>query len=171
MNARRAGWTLAGVALVAAGLMGTARAPVSAAAGAVTARLGAITVRATDLHPGGAGTLTTSLRVTMSGRGQDQLDAAIANGAPVGVYHTVISLTDMPDELASCGGAVPPSGVVDQWMHYGPLVVYGSSSGWPADATLTVPPGGNPAAGGTETISLYFARAGSLVLRLPVGGS
>lgn len=171
MTARRAGWTLAGVALVAAGLMGTARAPV--AAGDVTARLGPITVRATALHPGGqSGTLTTDVQVTMSGRGQDQLDAAIADGVPVGVYHEVLDLTDIPGDLASCGGAVPPSGVVDQWMHYGPLVVYGTSSGpsAPADATLTVPQGGNSPAGGTEAITLYFAHAGSLVLRLPVSG-
>jgi hypothetical protein len=169
VTARRAGWTLAGVVLVAAGLMGTARTPV--AAGDVTARLGPITVRATALHPGAAGTLTAGLRVTISGRGSDQLDAAIAGGVPVGVYHEVISLTDLPADLASCGGVVPPSGVVDQWMHYGPLVVYGTSSGTsaPADATLAVPPDGAAPAGGTEAITLYFAHAGALVVRLPVG--
>jgi hypothetical protein len=168
VTARRAGWTLAGVALVAAGLMGTARAPV--AVGDVTARLGPITVRATALHPGAAGTLTADVRVTTSGRASDQLDAAIAGDVPVGVYHEVISLADLPEDLASCGGVVPPSGVVDQWMHYGPLVVYGTSSGTPAPAegTLSVPLDSAGPAGGTEAITLYFAHAGTLVLRLPV---
>jgi hypothetical protein len=177
MTARLAGWTLGGVALVAAGLLGTARAP--AAASGVTARLGPITVSATALRPGASGTLTTDLRVTTSGRTFDQLDAAIADGIPVGVYHEVIALTDMPDDLASCGGVVPPSGVVEQWMHYGPLVVYATSSGSSgssattaaaaaADATLTVPAGGAARPGGTVAVTLYFARAGSLVLRLPV---
>ena len=169
MTPRRAGWTLAGVALVGAGLMGTSRAPV--AAGDVTARLGPVTVRATALRPGAAGTLTADVRVTTSARAADQLDAAIAGGVPVGVYHEVISLTDLPADLASCGGVVLPSGVVDQWMHYGPLVVYGTSSGKPApaDATLSVPREGAVPAGGTQTITLYFAHAGTLVLRLPVG--
>lgn len=174
MTARRAGWTLAGVALVAAGLLGTARAPV--APGDVTARLGPITVSATALRLGASGTLTTDVRVTTIGRTSDQLDAAIADGIPVGVYHEVIALTDMPDDLASCGGVVPPSGVVEQWMHYEPLVVYGTSagsSGSPAaaaDATLTVPAGSDARPGGTVAVTLYFARAGSLVLRLPVSG-
>lgn len=170
MTARRAGWTLAGVALVAAGLLGTARAPV--APGHVTARLGPITVSATALRPGARGTFTTDLRVTTIGRTSDQLDAAIADGIPVGVYHEVIALTDMPDDLASCGGIVPPSGVVEQWMHYGPLVVYGTSAGSSAaaDATLTVPAGSTARPGGTVAVTLYFARAGSLVLRLPVSG-
>ena len=169
MTARRAGWALAGVVLIAAGVLGTARAP--GAAGDVTARLGPITVRATALRPGAAGTLTAGLLVTTTGRAADQLDAAIAGGVPVGVYHEVISLTDLPQELASCGGVVPPSGVVDQWMHYGPLVVYGTSSGTsaPAEATLSVPRGGTVPAGGIEAITLYFAHAGALVLRLPVG--
>jgi hypothetical protein len=168
MTARRAGWTLAGVGLVAAGLLGTARAP--AVASDVTARLGPITVSATALRLAAAGTLTADVRVTTSGRSSDQLDAAIADGVPAGVYHEVISLTDMPDDLASCGGAAPPSGVVQQWMHYGPLVVYGTSSGspQPADARLTVTPDGAARPGGTVAVTLYFARAGSLVLRLPV---
>jgi hypothetical protein len=86
------------------------------------------------------------------------------------VYHEVISLTDMPDDLASCGGVAPPPAVVRQWMHYGPLVVYGTASGSPAvaDATLTVPPDGAARPGGTVAVTLYFARAGSLVVRLPV---
>jgi hypothetical protein len=170
MTAARAGRTLAGVALVAAGLLGTARAP--AAAGDVTARLGPITVSATAWRAGTAGTLTADVRVTTSGRTSDQLDAAIADGVPLGVYHEVISLTDMPDDLASCGGVVPPSGVVSQWMHYGPLVVSGTSSGSPeaADATITVPRDGAARPGGTLAVTLYFARAGSLVVRLPVSG-
>jgi hypothetical protein len=170
MTVRRAGWTLAGVALVAAGLLGTARAP--SAASEVTARLGPITVHATMPRPGASGTLTTDVRVTTSAHTGDQLDAAIADGVPVGVYHEVISLADMPDDLASCGGAAPPPGVVEQWMHDGPLVVYGTSSGSSpaADATLTVPPDGDARAGGTVAVTLYFARAGSLVLRLPVSG-
>lgn len=170
MTAGRARWTLAGVALVAAGVLGTARAP--AAAGDVTARLGPITVDATALRPGAAGTLTAGLRVTTSGRASDQLDAAIADGAPAEVYHEVISLTDMPDDLASCGGVAPPSSVVEQWMHDGPLVVYGTSSGSPAaaDATLTVAADAAARPGGTVAVTLYFARAGSVVLRLPVGG-
>lgn len=174
MTARRAGWALAGAALVAAGLTGTARAPAAAgdpATGDVSARLGVLTVRATALRPGAAGTLTAGVRVTISGRGSDQLDAAIADGVPVGIYHEVISLADMPGDLASCGGVMPSSGVVDQWMHYGPLVVDGTSSGTsaPADGTLAVPRGSGPAAGAV-TVTLYFAHAGPLVLRLPVSG-
>jgi hypothetical protein len=168
MSARRAGWTLGGTALIAAGLLGTARAP--ATPGDVTARVGPITVSATALRPGAAGALTADVRVTTSGRTADQLDAAIADGIPVGVYHEVIALTDMPDDLASCGGVVPPSGVVKRWMHYGPLVVYGTSAGSSAtaDATLTVAAGGAARPGETIAVTLYFARAGSLVLQLPV---
>jgi len=164
----RAGWTLAGLALVVAGLTGMARAPRDADA---IARLGPITVSATALSPGPSGTLTASLQVSTAGPRPDQLDAAIAaDGAPVGVYHQVISLTDVPDDLASCGGAVPPAAVVQRWMHYGPLMVPGQFSGpyQPADATLTVQPVTAPPAGGTLAITLYFATAGSVVLRLPI---
>ena len=78
----RAGWTLAGLALVVAGLTGMARAPRDADA---IARLGPITVSATALSPGPSGTLTASLQVSTAGPRPDQLDAAIAaDGAPVG---------------------------------------------------------------------------------------
>jgi len=175
VSAGRAGCALGGIALVAAGLMGMtgASGPPGGPASEVIARVGAVTVRASALRPGQPGTLTTSVRVTLSGRGQDQLDAAIAaDGAPAGLYHTVISLLDLPDDLASCGGAVPPSGVVSQWMHSGPLVVYGTSPGSsvPAVATLTIPRDGASRAGQTEPITLYFAHAGPVVLRLTVSG-
>jgi hypothetical protein len=77
---RRAGWTLAGLGLLLAGLAGTAPAP---RAGEVIARLGPITVTAGALHPGPGGTLTASVQVSTSGQPSDQLDAAIAaDGAP-----------------------------------------------------------------------------------------
>jgi hypothetical protein len=167
----RTGWTLAGLALVVAGLTGMARAP---GAAGVIARLGPITVSATALSPGPSGTLTASMQVSSAGPRSDQLDAAIAaDGAPVGVYHQVISLADLPDDLAACGGAVPPTAVVQRWMHYGPLTVPGRFGGsyQPADATLTVQPVSAPPPGGTLTITLYFANAGSVTMRLPVGGS
>ena len=166
----RAGWTVAGLALVVAGLTGMARPP---GASDVIARLGPITVSATALSPGPSGTLTATMRVSTAGPRSDQLDAALASdGAPVGVYHQVISLTDVPDDLASCGGAVPPPAVVQQWMHYGPLTVPGQSSGAsrPADATLTVRPVSALPPGGTLAITLYFANAGPVVLRMPVSG-
>jgi hypothetical protein len=53
---RRAGWTLAGLALVLTGLAGAAPAH---GAGDVIARLGPLTISATALRPGTAGTLTT----------------------------------------------------------------------------------------------------------------
>jgi hypothetical protein len=74
---RRAGWTLAGIGLLLAGLAGTAPAP---GAVAVTARLGPITVSATPLRPGPGGTLTASVQVSTSGQASDQLDAALAAG-------------------------------------------------------------------------------------------
>jgi hypothetical protein len=59
---------------------------------------------------------------------------------------------------------------VDHWLHYGPLLVPGRSGGPvpPADATLAVPPGASRPAGAPMTITLYFAQAGSVTLRLPV---
>jgi len=164
---RRAGSTLAGLALLLAGLAGTSPAP---GAGDVIARLGPITVSATALRPGPSGTLTTSVQVSTSGQPSDQLDAAIAaGGAPVAVYHQRVSVGEIPD-LASCDGDIPPPGVVDRWLHYGPLLVPGRSGGPspPADATLTVQPVVSVPASGTLAITLYFARAGSLTLRLPV---
>jgi hypothetical protein len=164
---RRAGWTLAGLALLLAGLAGTAPA---SAAGDVTARLGSITVSATALRPGPAGTLTASVQVSTSGQPSDQLDAAIAaGGATVGLYHQRISVGEIPD-LAGCGNEIPTPGVVNQWLHYGPLLVPGRSGGPspPASATLTVQPVSARPAGSTLAITLYFANAGSVTLDLPV---
>ena len=163
---RRAGWALAGAALILAGLAGATPA---AGSGTVLARLGPITVSATALRPGPTGTLTSSVEVSTSGQPSDQLDAAIAaDGAPVGVYHQRVNVGELPD-LAGCGAETPSPGVVDRWLHYGPLLVPGRSGGAspPAVATLTVPPG--PARpGATLAITLYFAHAGSVLLRLPV---
>jgi hypothetical protein len=163
---RRAGWCLAELALLAA-LAGSAPA---AGADDVIARLGSITVSATALRPGPSGTLTASLQVTTSGQPSDQLDAAIAaGGAPVAVYHRRVSVGELPD-LASCDGGNPPPGVVDHWLHYGPLLIPGRSGGpaLPAGATLTVQPVAPLSAGGILAITLYFAHAGSVTLRLPV---
>jgi hypothetical protein len=154
------------VALLLTGLAGAAPAP---GAGDVIARLGSITVSATALRPGPSGTLTTSVQVATSGQPSDQLDAAIAaGGAPVGVYHQRVNVGEIPD-LAGCGGDNPPPGVVDYWLHYGPLLVPGRSGGpsLPADATLTVQPAA-PLAGPILAITLYFAHAGSVTLHLPV---
>ena len=164
---RRAGWTLAGLALLLTGLAGAAPAR---GAGDVIARLGSITVSATALHPGPSGTLITSVQVSTSGQSSDQLDAVIAaGGAPAAVYHQRVNVGEIPD-LASCGGQTPPPGVVDHWLHYGPLLVPGHSGGPspPADATLTVQPVAALPAGGILVLTLYFAHAGSVTLQLPV---
>jgi hypothetical protein len=60
--------------------------------------------------------------------------------------------------------------VVDHWLHYGPLLIPGRSGGLspPAAATLTVPAGSSRPAGTTVAVTLYFADAGSVTLRLPV---
>ena len=157
-----------------AGLTGAAPAP-----GTVLARLGPITVSATALRPGPAGTLTTSVQVSTSGQLSDQLDAAIAaGGGPVAVYHQRVSVGELPD-LAGCGAETPSPAVVDHWLHYGPLLIPGRSGGLapPATATLTVPAGSVPTGsvppgsgrpGATLAITLYFAQAGSVRLRLPV---
>jgi len=158
---------LAGLALLLTGLAGTAPVP---GAGHVIARLGRITVSATALRPGPSGTLTTSVQVSTSGQPSDQLDAAIAaSGIPVAVYHQRVSVGEIPD-LAGCGGDNPPPGVVDHWLHYGPLLVPGRSGGPspPADATLTVQPAAALPAGGILVVTLYFAHAGSVTLHLPV---
>ena len=163
----RAGWTLAGLALLLAGLTGTAPA---SGAGDVTARLGPITVSATALSPGPAGTLTAGLQVSTSGQPSDQLDAAIAaGGAVVGLYHQQVYAGEIPD-LTDCGGEDAPLGVVDQWLHYGPLLVPGRSGGPapPADATLTVQQAARLPADAILAITLYFAHAGSVTLQLPV---
>ena len=165
-GAHRAGWTLAGLGLLLAGLAGAAPAP----RGDVTARLGGITVSATGLRPGPAGTLTAGMQVSTSGQPSDQLDAAIAaGGAPVAVYHQRVAVGELPD-LAGCGDDTPSPGVVDRWLHYGPLLVPGRSAGPspPADATLTVQPVTSVPVGGILAITLYFAHAGAVTLRLPV---
>ena len=98
------------------------------------------------------------------------LDAAIAaDGATVGLYHQRISVGEIPD-LAGCGNEMPTPGVVDQWLHYGPLLVPGRSGGPspPADAALTVQPVSSQPAGSIFAITLYFANAGSVTLHLPV---
>jgi len=173
---------LAGTVLLLAGLTGAA--PVHGA-GYIIARLGPLTVRATALRPGPAGTLTTYIQVSTSGQPSDELDAAIAaGGVAVAVYHQQVNVGEIPD-LTGCGTEPPPPGVVDHWLHYGPLLVPGRSGAPspPANATLTVPPDGTPPADGTASadgtapagaslaLTLYFANAGSVILRLPVGQS
>lgn len=167
MNASRPGLMLAGTVLVLAGLAGAAPAR---GAGDIVARLGPVTVSATALRPGPAGTLTTEVQASTSGQGSDQLDAAIAaDGTAVAVYHQRVNVGEISD-LTGCGTELPPPGIVDRWLHYGPLLVPGRSGGRapPADATLTVPPGASRPAVPTLAITLYFAQAGSVVLRLPV---
>ena len=163
----RAGWILAGLALVLTGLAGAAPASES---GTVLARLGPISVSATALRPGPAGTLTTSLQVSTGGQPSDQLDAAIAaDGVAVAVYHQRVNVGELPD-LSGCGAETPPPGVVDRWLHYGPLLIPGRTGGSspPASATLTVAPGSSRPPGTPLAITLYFAHAGSVMMRLPV---
>jgi hypothetical protein len=158
---------LAGLALVLTGLAGAAPASGS---GTVLARLGPISVSATALRPGPAGTLTTSLRVSTGGQPSDQLDAAIAaDGAAVAVYHQRVNVGELPD-LSGCGAETPSPGVVDRWLHYGPLLIPGRTGGSspPATATLTVAPDSSRPPGTTLAITLYFAHAGSVLMRLPV---
>ena len=167
LRAVRAGGALAGLALILAGLTGAAPARAS---GAVLARVGQLTVSATALRPGPGGTLTSSLQVSTGGQPSDQLDAAIAaDGAAVAVYHQRVSVGELPD-LSGCGAETPSPAVVDRWLHYGPLLIPGRSAGAspPAAATLTVPPGAVLPPGATLAVTLYFARAGSVLLRLPV---
>ena len=166
---RRAGWTLAGAGLLIAGLAGAAPAP---GTGDVIARLGPITVSATALRPGPGGTLTASVQVSTSGQPSDQLDAALAaGGLPVAVYHQRVAVGELTD-LAACDGDSPPPGLVNQWLHYGPLLIPGRSGGPspPADATLTVQSAASVPAGDHLAITLYFAHAGSVTLRLLVTG-
>jgi hypothetical protein len=155
---------LAGAVLFLAGLAGATPAH---GAGDVIARLGPLTISAAALRPGPAGTLTTYMQVGTSGQPSDQLDAAIA---AVAVYHQQVNVGEISG-LTGCGTELPPPGIVDHWLHYGPLLVPGRSGGPapPADATLTVPPDASRPAGATLAITLYFAHAGSVILRLPVG--
>ena len=166
-GARRAGLVLAGTVLLLAGLAGAAPAR---GAGDVIARLGPLTISATMLRPGPAGTLTTYLKASTSAQASDQLDAAVASdGAAVAVYHQQVNVGEISD-LTGCGTEPPPPGVVDHWLHYGPLLIPGRSGGPapPADATLTVASGAARPPDATVTITLYFAHAGSMILRLPV---
>jgi hypothetical protein len=158
---------LALAALALVGLVGASAAP---GPDAVLARLGPITVSATALDPGPGGTLTASVQVSTSGQPSDQLDAATAaDGAPVAVYHQQVSVGELPD-LSGCGAETPSSAVVDTWLHYGPLLIPGRSGGPSpaATATLTVQLDSAPPPGTSLAITFYFARAGSVTLRLPV---
>jgi hypothetical protein len=158
---------LASTVLVLAGLAGATPAH---GTGDVVARRGPVTVSATALRPGPAGTMITDVQVSTRGQASDQLDAAIAaDGAAVAVYHQQVNVGEISD-LTGCGTELPPPGIVDHWLHYGPLLIPGRSGGPapPADATLTVPPADPWPAGATLAITLYFARAGSVILRLPV---
>jgi len=158
---------LALAALALVGLVGASAAP---APGTVLARLGPITVSATALAPGPGGTLTASVQVSTSGQPSDQLDAATAaDGAPVAVYHQQVNVGELPD-LSGCGAETPSPAVVGTWLHYGPLLIPGRSGGAspPATATLTVQPGSALPPGASLAVTFYFARAGSVTLRLPV---
>ena len=159
---------LAGTVLVLAGLTGAA--PARGAAD-VIARLGPLTISATAPRPGPAGSLTTYIQVSTSGEPSDQLDAAIvADGAAVAVYHRQVNVGEISD-LTGCGTELLPPGIVDHWLHYGPMLVPGHSGGPapPAAAILTVPPDASRPAGPTLAITLYFAQAGPVILRLPIG--
>ena len=158
---------LAGLALL--GLAGVAPAPAPAPDTAL-ARLGPVTVSATALAPGPGGNLTASVQVSTSGQPSDQLDAATAaDGAPVAVYHQQVNVGELPD-LSGCGAETPSPTVVDTWLHYGPLLIPGRPGGAspPVTATLTVQPGSALPPGMSLAITFYFARAGSVTLRLPV---
>jgi hypothetical protein len=133
------------------------------------ARLGQVTVAATPLRPGPAGALIASLQVTTSGRSSDQLDAATAaNGSPVGLYHQRVSVGEIAD-LTGCGGDPAPAGVVAHWLHYGPLLVPGSTGATAQSAYATVTVQSlTPPMGRTLAVTFYFARAGAVTLQLPV---
>ena len=164
---RRAGWTLAGLALVLTGLAGAAPAP---GPGTVLARLGPITVSATALRPGPAGTLTTSLQVSTGGQPSDQLDAAIAaGGTAVGGLPPAGQRRRNPGPIRlRCRDPAARRG--------GPLAALRAAAdpgavrrlSPPATATLTVAPGSSSPPGATLAITLYFAHAGSVLLHLPV---
>jgi hypothetical protein len=167
VSGRRAAGTLAGLALILAGLAGAAPARAS---GSVLARVGQVTVSATALRPGPGGTLTASLEVSTAGQASDQLDAAIAaDGTAAAVYHQRVSVGELPD-LSGCGAETPSPAVVDHWLHYGPLLIPGHAGGVspPAAATLTVPAGALRPGRAALAVTLYFAQAGSVLLRLPV---
>jgi hypothetical protein len=140
------------------------------ARGTVLAQLGPVTISATALVAGMGGTLTANVQVSTSGQLSDQLDAATAaDGAPVAVYHQQVNVGELPD-LSGCGAETPSPAVVDTWLHDGPLLIPGRSGGPspPATATLTVQLGSAPLPGTSLAITFYFARAGSVTLRMPV---
>jgi hypothetical protein len=112
------------------------------------------------------------MQVSTSGQPSDQLDAAVAAGSAVAVYHSLVSVGEISD-LTGCGSEPPPPGVVSHWLHYGPLLVPGRSGGPapPADATLTVRPETSRPSGAKVAVTLYFAHAGSVVLELPVSSA
>jgi hypothetical protein len=162
---RRVGWLLAGLLVVG----GATRAAPAAGASHVVGHVGAVTVTATSFQPGRDDTLTSDLRVTTSSPGSDQLEVALAAGdTAVGVYHQQVSVGEIPG-LASCDGDLPSQLTVNQWLHYGPLLVPGSSYGPapPATAILTVPSAAVSVDGGLA-VTMYFAHAGPLTLDLPV---
>lgn len=162
---RGAQWALAGLGLLVVG-SGAAPAPRT---GHIVARLGPITISTTALRHGSSGTLTASLQVSTSGQSSDQLDAAIAgSGSPAGIYHQRVNVGEIAD-LTGCGGDLAPPGVVDHWLHYGPLLVPGRTGApaQPASATLMVQQGITPARQ-TVAITLYFAHAGAVTVDLPV---
>jgi hypothetical protein len=150
---RGIGWMLIGLVPVS----GAARATPAAGSDDVKASVGAITVSATSLRPGRSGMLTSQLQMTTDAAESDQLDAVLVNVGEI-------------SDLASCDGDTPPPSVVDHWLHYGPLLVPGLANGPapPATATLTIPTVGPVSFGGNVTVTLYFAHAGQLDLRLPV---
>ncbi len=166
---RAVGWLLAGLVLFG----GATRASPAAGAGQVVGRVGSVTVTASSLRPAPtsalANELASDLRISTNAPASDQLDVALAAGdTAVGVYHQRVSVGEIPD-LASCDGDLPPVQVVDQWLHFGPLVVPGRSYGAdsPASATLIVPRAG--VSGDRRlAVTLYFAHAGQLTLDVPV---
>ena len=160
-----AGWALAALALLFTGAGATS----ASVSDQVVARSGPVTVSATDLRPGPSGTLVADVHISTSGQPSDELDAAIAAGSTaVSVYHERVNVGEIPD-LTGCGAESAPPGVVDHWLHYGALLVPGRSGGSvpPASATLTVQQVTRTARQ-TLAITLYFAHAGALTMKLPV---
>ena len=159
------GWMLAGLVLIG----GAVRSTPAAGTEKIVARAGPIIVSATSLHPGPGPAWISQLQVQTRSPASDQLDAALAAGdTAVGVFHQRVSVGEIPD-LASCDSETPPPSVVDHWLHYGPLLVPGRANGPTpaATATLTVPAAGLATTGGRRAVTLYFARAGPVIVDLP----
>lgn len=162
---RLIGWMLAGLVL----LGGSTQVNRLSGAGQVVGRVGDVTVTATSLRPEPSGSLGGVVHLSTSGTASDQLDVALAaGGTAVSVYHRQVSVGEIPD-LASCGGLVPSPGVINHWLHYGPLLVPGRAYGTapPASATLRLP-GASVSVERSVQVTLYFAHAGQLTLDLPV---